>query len=189
MESKNILDLQPTLIGQRLLLRPMRISDQEELFEVAKDPKIWEQHPNPLRYQRFFFDKEIFLSGIQSQGALIAKLVDQEGIIGSSRFYDLNIQQKELAIGFTFLACEHWGKNINLEMKQLMLEHAFTWAECIWFHIGVGNIRSRKAIEKIGAKLSHTSPRMINQTPIEHCYYRMERKNFKDNFSGLIDPS
>ena len=57
-----------------------------------------------------------------------------------------------MAVGFTFLSRLHWGGKVNAEMNDLMLAHAFTWAKRVWFHVGIDNIRSQKAMEKIGAK-------------------------------------
>jgi len=84
--------------------------------------------------------------------------------------------KRELAIGLTFLARSHWGGRVNSEMKSLMLDHAFTWAQRVWFHAGIDNIRSRKALEKIGAQLSHISPRPINDLPVDHCFYYIDCK-------------
>jgi hypothetical protein len=58
-------------------------------------------------------------------------------------------------------------------MKKLMLEHAFRWADAVWFHIGVNNWRSRKAMEKIGGVYSHSEARVGNGVAIEHAYYRI----------------
>ena len=44
-------DRQPILIGELLELRPLRGDDFDALFGVAADPRIWEQHPEPNRYQ------------------------------------------------------------------------------------------------------------------------------------------
>ena len=57
-----------------------------------------------------------------------------------------------MAVGFTFLSRLHWGGKVNAEIKDLMLAHAFKWAKRVWFHVGIDNIRSQKAMEKIGAK-------------------------------------
>ena len=55
MEEK-FFDLQPTLTGNSIYLRPLQIEDAEGLFKVASDPLIWEQHPSPMRYERAVFD-------------------------------------------------------------------------------------------------------------------------------------
>ena len=169
------IDLQPVLIGKNVTLRPLEIDDYESLYQLANDPLIWEQHPSPLRYKRDVFDAQIFSTGIASKSTLVALDKQTSQIIGSSRFYDINENNLELAIGFTFLARSHWGGTTNGEMKSLMLAHAFTWAKRVWFHVGSNNVRSCKALEKIGAKLSHTAPRPVNGQPVEHCFFYIHK--------------
>lgn len=138
------------LNGPHLALNPLKITDFEILFQAASDPKIWEQHPNPNRYQREIFQK-YFASAIASEGAfLIHDRVTKE-VIGSSRFYDYNPEKKEIHIGYTFLKCSHWGGTINRELKSLMLEYAFGFVERVKFQVGENNLRSQKALQKIGA--------------------------------------
>ncbi|MDA0237544.1 MAG: GNAT family N-acetyltransferase [Proteobacteria bacterium] len=174
--SAKFLDLQPILKGDSIYLRPLRIDDAESLYEVASDPLIWEQHPSPLRYKREVFDKEIFDTGLASKSTLVVVDSKTKTIIGSSRYYDVDINSLEVAIGFTFLERSHWGGIVNAEMKDLMLSHAFNWAKRIWFHVGINNIRSQKAMEKSGANLSHRAPRPLNGIPVIHCYYFIDAR-------------
>lgn len=167
-------DLQPHLIGNSILLRPLQADDAEWLYQVASDPLIWQQHPSPLRYQRKVFDSQIFQSGILSKSTLVAVELGTSSIIGSSRYYDLDANNREIAIGLTFLARSYWGGRVNGEMKDLMLKHALNWAKRVWFHVGINNIRSRKAMEKIGAKLSHIAPRLVNEVFVDHCFYYID---------------
>ncbi len=170
----NSIELQPTLTGHSVVLRPLNITDFESLYEVANDPLLWHQHPSPLRYKRDIFDLEVFQPGLSSKSTLVAVDLETQKIIGSSRYYDIQTPRQELAIGYTFLARSHWGGRVNAEIKSLMLRHAFTWAKRVWFHIAKNNFRSRKAIEKIGAQLSHLASRPINGQPVEHCYYYID---------------
>ena len=71
-------------------------------------------------------------------------------IIGSTRFNGYDAAASEIEIGWTFLAQKYWGGRYNGEMKQLMLDHAFKFVERVIFHVGAGNIRSQRAMEKIG---------------------------------------
>ncbi len=64
-------------------------------------------------------------------------------------------EDRTVVNGYTFLIARHWGGPTNSELKNLMLEHAFKAASTVWFHIGSGNLRSRRAVEKLGAQLSH----------------------------------
>jgi RimJ/RimL family protein N-acetyltransferase len=141
--------LQPNLEGKLLSLRPLRPEDFHELYAVASDPLIWEQHPNNDRYQEEVF-KEFFREALESGGALIAIDAKDGRVIGSSRFHGYGQEKSEIEIGWSFLARSHWGGKYNGEMKQLMLRHAFQFVNSVNFIIGARNLRSQKAIEKIG---------------------------------------
>lgn len=170
----NTLDLQPTLEGSNLLLRPLQPGDYDALYAVARDPLIWEQHPDLLRWQPMVFEK-FFNTALTSKGALL--IIDKASgkVVGSSRYYDWKPDEQSIAIGFTFLARSHWGGKANPELKQLMLDHAFRFARTAWFHVGVNNFRSRRAMEKIGGTFSHIGPFVLNGVTHEHAYFRIDR--------------
>ena len=142
-------DLQPTLTSELLELRPLRADDFEQLYTVASDPLIWEQHPNSDRYQRHVFQK-FFDEALESRGALIALDRKHNQVIGSSRFHCYDLERSEVEIGWTFLARSHWGGVYNGEMKRLMLAHAFKFVDNVIFVIGSTNLRSQRAVQKIG---------------------------------------
>jgi len=164
----------PPLTGERLLLRPLEESDLEALYTAASDPLIWAQHPDPLRWQRDSFETRFFQGALSCGSAFVVEDLVTGRIIGSSRFYDWNADTREVAIGYTFLQCQYWGRGYNAEMKHLMLIHAFAWAKRVWFHIGADNIRSRKAIEKIGGKLDSVREDPVNGTAIPYAWYVIE---------------
>lgn len=145
-------DLQPTLTGGLVHLLPLRPEDFDSLYAVASDPLIWEQHPQHDRYKPDVF-RGFFDSGIDCGGALITLDAMDGRVIGSSRFYGYNPAEREIEIGWTFLARSHWGGPWNGEMKRLMLDHAFRWVDTVVFKISAQNWRSRRAVEKIGAVL------------------------------------
>jgi len=76
-------ELQPILRGELLLLRPLRPEDYQELFAVASDPLIWEQHQVKNRYKGEVF-KEFFREALESGGALSAIDSNNARVIGSS---------------------------------------------------------------------------------------------------------
>jgi len=143
-------DLQPTLKGELLQLRPLRPEDWDELYAVASDPLIWEQHPVRDRYKEEVF-KGFFREALESGGALIAIDSKDGQVIGSSRFHGYDMKKSEIEIGWTFLARSHWGGIYNTEMKRLMLGHAFTFVNNVIFLVGPQNLRSQRAVEKLGA--------------------------------------
>jgi len=142
-------DLQPTLKGKLLELRPLRRGDFGDLYAVAADPLIWEQHPANDRWKEEVF-KRFFQEALNSGGALIAIDAKDGRMIGSSRFHCYDEREGEVEIGWTFLARSHWGGIYNREMKELMLRHAFTFVDRVVFLVGSQNLRSQRAVEKIG---------------------------------------
>ena len=142
-------DRQPSLTGDLLDLRALRPDDWEALFRVASDPLIWEQHPDSDRYQEDVF-RRFFDDALASGGALVAIDRSTGQIIGSSRYFGYDEEQSVVEIGWTFLARKYWGGVYNGEMKRLMLAHAFKFVDNVIFVIGSNNLRSQRAIEKIG---------------------------------------
>src|SRR5213594_1086498 len=151
-------DLQPNLKGELIELRPLRPEDWDDLFTVASDPLIWEQHPDSDRYKKDVF-KVFFREALESGGAFVVIDRKSQQIIGSTRFYGYDPEKSEIEIGWTFLAREYWGGRYNREMKQLLLTHAFKFVENVVFLVGEKNFRSQKAMEKIGAIKAGTATR------------------------------
>jgi N-acetyltransferase len=142
-------DLQPVLKGELLELRPLQAEDFDDLFAVAADPHIWEQHPIKDRYKEEPF-RIFFREALESGGTLIAIDTRERRTIGSSRFHGYDGERSEIEIGWTFLARSHWGGRYNGEMKRLMLQHAFRFVDRVVFLVGQQNLRSQRAVEKIG---------------------------------------
>jgi RimJ/RimL family protein N-acetyltransferase len=172
------IDLQPTLIGKSITLRPLRREDFTELYQVASDPVIWEIHPDSSRYKRDIFEERFFAGAIASAGALIVLDNESGRIIGSSRYYEWNAEQQEISIGYTFLERAKWGDGTNREMKALMLNHIFASVRTVWFHVGEINLRSRKAVEKLGANLSHKEDRQLEGRPYVQLYYKLSASEY-----------
>ena len=158
-------ELQPTLTGSLVRLRPLRPDDFDALFAVASDPLIWEQHPNRDRYQLDVF-QEFFRGALESRGAFLVTDAATGEVIGSTRFNGYDEAKREIEIGWTFLARSRWGGDYNGEMKRLLLEHAFQFVDRVVFVIGERNIRSRRALEKIGGVLVDTRPEPDGQSKV-----------------------
>lgn len=142
-------ELQPTLTGARLELRPLRPEDFDELYAVASDPEIWALHPVRDRYKDGVF-RSFFREALDSGGAFV--VIDRASgrIIGSSRYFGFSEERSEVEIGWTFLATAYWGGVYNRDMKELMLRHAFRFVNTVVFLVGPQNWRSQRAMEKIG---------------------------------------
>lgn len=145
------MELQPLHLKNELVeLIPLQPAHFNELYQVAADPLIWEQHPNPDRYKKEVFDN-YFKGAIASDGAFLIKNTVTGNAIGSSRFYDYVPEKSEIKIGYTFFSRDCWGKPFNKEVKTLMINYILKFVDNVIFHVGAENIRSQKAMEKLGA--------------------------------------
>ncbi|HEX5490376.1 MAG TPA: GNAT family N-acetyltransferase [Candidatus Udaeobacter sp.] len=168
-------DLQPHLKGELLELRPLATDDWDELFAVASDPLIWEQHPEQDRYTENVF-RTFFDGALESRGAFAIIDRHTQQIIGSTRFHGYNPKRSEIEVGWTFLARKYWGGRYNTEMKQLLLDHAFKFIETVVFFVGEDNVRSQKAMEKLGAIKAGKAVRTYgNRRPARNLKYVIRR--------------
>ncbi len=173
------MDRQPTLEGERVLLRPLREEDWEALFAIASDPAVWEQHPMHDRWREDVF--RAFFDDAMAQGGALA-VIDKtkDAIIGSTRFqaYD-EADGGSVEIGWTFIAPRYWGRGLNPEMKRLMLEHAFESVARVDFRVGETNYRSRIALENIGAERSRrTELAQYQGRRVLHIVYEITAESF-----------
>ena len=170
-------ELHSLLVGRIFSVQPLSSEDWERLFAVAfRYTLIWEQHPAADRYQEEVF-REFFREASESGGALVVIDRKTQEIIGSSRYFGFDPGEREIEIGWTFLARSYWGGPYNGELKCLMLDHAFRFVESVIFKIGPTNFRSRKALEKIGGVL--TERREKTNLTVEHVVYRIKKPTIK----------
>ena len=146
-----IFDIQSHHLRNELIrLVPLQETDFEKLYSVASNPLVWEQHPNPNRYKLEDFTN-YFKGAMESKGAFLILDATTNETVGCSRYYDYNETDSSVLIGYTFIGTKFWGNGYNKALKKLMLDYAFQFVDKVYFHIGAFNIRSQKAIEKIGA--------------------------------------
>lgn len=149
-----MVDRQPLLGSDLLLLRPLVNGDFDALRCIASDPLIWEQHPSKDRAEGAGF-RRWFDDALASEGALVALEQRAGEVIGTSRYVLHGDDAVE--IGWTFLARSHWGGTWNGEMKRLMLAHAFASVGTVVFTVHRDNLRSQRAVERLGAERVGTS--------------------------------
>ena len=168
-------DLQPVLEGNLVRLRPLRPDDFDDLYAVASDPLIWEQHPDNQRWREDRF-RVFFRESIESGGALVAIDPRTGRTIGSSRYFGHDPERSEIEIGWTFLARDYWGGPTNGEMKRLMLRHAFRFVEHVVFLVDPVNRRSQLAMERIGGVRTGTR---IDYKGQEKIVYEITRESYE----------
>jgi RimJ/RimL family protein N-acetyltransferase len=173
------MDRQPILEGERLLLRPLAEEDADALVTVACDPLIWALHPMPERAQEEIY-RPYLAQLLGNGGSLVIEIKETGAIVGSSTFANYRPGGcGAVEIGSTFLARTEWGGKTNREAKRLMLAHAFKYVGLVEFLVWTENLRSRRAMEKIGGRLTD---RMIvgehagRSSP--HCIYEITREQF-----------
>jgi RimJ/RimL family protein N-acetyltransferase len=145
------IDLQPSLENNLVKVRPLKSTDFDALYEVAKDPLIWEQHQNTDRWKSAIF-KDFFEDAIDSKGAFVIIEKATNKIIGSSRYKISENSSKAVEIGWTFLSRDYWGGVYNKSFKYLLISYALKHFDHVLFHINEANYRSQKATEKLGGK-------------------------------------
>lgn len=160
------MNIQPTLENELIILRPLITSDFELLYNVAKDPLIWEQHPSSNRYKKDVYS-EYFEDSINSKGAFVIINKSNNEIIGSTRFKPVYDVSTAIEIGWSFLSRKYWGGTYNKSFKKLMIDYAFESIEDIVFYIEKPNTRSQKAVEKLGGT-------KIIETIYQHLMYKGE---------------
>jgi len=186
------MQLQPTLIGNSLVLTPLQPDDWPALAQAASDPLIWQLHPEPERYKPEVF-RPVFDSGLASGSAFTIRDKHSGEMLGTTRYYEwvpplagggdgssgdgstANSDGSSVAIGYTFLVRSRWGGSTNTELKQLMLQHAFASVDTVWFHVGSENFRSQKAVQKLGAVFSHSEIKAPTGVPRETYCYRLAK--------------
>src|SRR5712664_71459 len=98
LDGREDFELKPHLVGELIEVRPLQPEDWENLFAVASDPLIWEQHPANDRYQEEVF-KEFFREALESGGAFVVIDRQTQKMIGSSRYFGFDPGKKEIEIG------------------------------------------------------------------------------------------
>lgn len=173
------MDRQPVLEGERLVLRPLAPGDWPALYAAASDPLIWAVHPAHDRWREPVF-RAFFADALAQGGALVVIDRASGAIVGSSRYQNHRAEGGGVVeIGWTFLARSHWGGGFNAEMKRLMLGHALQRVERVEFVVGADNVRSCRAMEKIGGRLTgDVEIRVMAGLERPHVRYEITRADF-----------
>lgn len=150
-----------TLTGEHLRLEPMRPAHAAALLEAGRSPEIWTWMPaRPLTPASMDAWLEKAMRA-EAQGReypfVVVRLADGR-IIGSTRYLDVQEEDRAVEIGWTWYSPDAWGGVINPEAKYLLMRHAFEdWhAIRVALKTDVKNLRSQAAIRKLGARYEGT---------------------------------
>jgi RimJ/RimL family protein N-acetyltransferase len=145
------------LNGKLVALIPLETNHFEELELLARDTRIWEFIPADMSssekclkaFQTAFDNRE---KGTEFPFVIYSKTENK--LIGSTRLMEIVPLHRRIEIGWTWLHPEYWATSVNLECKLLLLTFCFEDLKAIRVQLKTDekNLRSRKAIEKIGAQ-------------------------------------
>lgn len=142
--------------GKFIKLIPLELNHLDELYESGKYPQIWQYNTNNIQSKDHM--KAYILKALEAKEKGVAipyVLLDKasNSLVGSTRFYNIDLTNYHLDLGFTWITPKFQKSYVNAESKYLMLSQAFErWnAIRVGFRIGPNNIISQKSVENLGA--------------------------------------
>ncbi|MES2591769.1 MAG: GNAT family N-acetyltransferase [Bacteroidota bacterium] len=148
----------PTILtGELVDLIPLEEKHFAELYLAASDKSIWEFIPTNCSEPEKFKQTYSIALAERNKGNHYPFVIYHKAtnkLIGSTRLFEIFPNDKKLEIGWTWIMPEYWASAINFECKLLLLTYCFEVLKTIRVQLRTdeNNIRSRKAIEKIGAQ-------------------------------------
>lgn len=148
---------QPTLTGRMAILEPLQVNHEAALLDAARDGQLWDLTvsviPGPETVARYIAQA---IAG-RDAGTMMPFVIvrrDSGAIVGSTRFWKIDRDNRKLEIGHTWLSHSQQRTGLNTEAKFLLLSYAFDVMNCVrvQFTTDELNDKSRAAILRIGAK-------------------------------------
>src|ERR1044071_606971 len=146
-----------TLSGQYVRLEPLTRDHAQALNEAAADGELWNSTVTIVPTRGAIAEYiDAALQGLADGREMAVVIVHTvlNRIVGTTRFYEIEQQDRRAAIGYTWLAASAQRTQINTEAKLLLLTHAFEYWRCVRVELitDVLNEQSRNAILRLGAK-------------------------------------
>lgn len=150
------IDTNIILEGDIITLFPLEMKYKEQVYEALNNPDIWKY---TWREVKTFDDiEQILLIAVQNKddGKQLPFIIKDKlsgEIIGTTRIGDIDTANRNVEIGWTWLTPSAWRTKVNTECKFLMLQYCFEELKVlrVQFSISGQNIRSQRAVERIGA--------------------------------------
>lgn len=160
------------LESERFHLLQTQPRHYDALYQVASDAKLWAQHPQSDRWKPDVF-KRFFDVGLQNPEGCFTIVDKGSGeVVGSTRFYGLDVLEPSIRLGYSFIARSLWGGGANQAVKHIQLSFLFNHVNAVYFEIGEQNIRSQKALAKFPVESYPQDERAI---AVGNLLYRMSR--------------
>ncbi len=168
----------PVLMGRRVLLREPREDDGEPLFRHTTDPEVHRylalDAPRTLEDTLYFIAQCREYRRQDREYVFVIADLASDVPFGITGLRHIDVPMRTAQIG-TWLARPQWGTGANAEAKRLILDFAFgqLGLHRVEARIAVGNVRSRRAFEKLGARCEGTLRESFfkNGTFHDQCLY------------------
>jgi RimJ/RimL family protein N-acetyltransferase len=144
------------LRGQHVALLPLNMSHEDDLVEAVKDGELWRHWYTLIPPPEKMGEEIKRRLKLQDQGTMLPFAVMASGkAVGMTTYMNIDAPNKRLEIGSTWYRANVQRTPLNTECKRLLLTHAFEQLQCIAveFRTHFFNQQSRRAIERLGAKL------------------------------------
>ncbi len=145
-----------TLIGRHVVLEPMRAEHVPALLEAGRAKEVWEfmtERATDAASMDRWMAKALAAEAAGREYPFIVRQRADGAVIGSTRYLDVQEDDRTAEIGWTWYARLAWGTVVNPEAKYLLLRHAFEdWrAIRVSLKTDIRNLHSQAAIKKLGA--------------------------------------
>jgi len=185
------------LKGRHVYLQFLTEEHREILRPLARDERIWEFTKTLLitdtydrQFDNYFNDALSFAAKGDQAFVIVApgddrvigndRAIANERVIGMTRAYDIDRKVKKITIGHTWYIPAVWGKAHNKECKLLLLQYIFDTLGFVRtdFKVAGQNIRSQKAVEKIGG---------VREGSLRRCSLRNDGEQADTVFFSILD--
>ena len=144
------------LHGQNMALVPLSLKHRDDLVEAVKDGELWRHWYTFIPTPEKMNDEILRRLKLHEQGSMLPFAVLRDGkAVGMTTYMNMDAANQRVEIGSTWYRANVQRSSLNTECKRLLLAHAFEQLNCIAveFRTHFFNQQSRKAIERLGAKL------------------------------------
>ncbi len=147
----------PVLEGAHVRLEPLAQQHLPGLRKVAFDDRIWcymlKRVETDSDLEQWFETAQRALTAPLPQLTWVTVLKDDRRVVGSTRFIDLDVTNKTVEIGHTWITPELHQRGLNPEAKLLQLRYAFDTLRMhrVALKTHHENLQSQAAMKKLGA--------------------------------------
>jgi uncharacterized protein len=141
------------LRGRRVMLEPLTLSHVDGLYAAIADDEVYRWQPRVRPADRAAMAASV-AEALDDPARVPFAVRDGDRVVGTTSYHHPDPRQRSVEIGSTVLARHVWGTGVNTEAKLLLLTRAFDGlgAVRVEWHTDVRNLRSQRAIERLGAR-------------------------------------